>query len=114
MRRVTKILNTAKIFPPYLFIYFSGLPTTFNLKFRQILYLTFLAVVNPYNKHVQNWPELNTTGTNQLWNLQLSASVFFTCWKVEEIKLFYMLLFHSLFKVEFDIDHFVLGEHREC
>ncbi len=27
--------------------------------------------------------------------------------------LFYMLLFHSLFKVEFDIDHFVLGEHRE-
>ncbi len=26
---------------------------------------------------------------------------------------FYMLLFHSLFKVEFDVDHFVLGEHRE-
>ncbi len=26
---------------------------------------------------------------------------------------FYKLLFHSLFKVEFDIDHFVLGEHRE-
>ncbi len=26
---------------------------------------------------------------------------------------FYTLLFHSLFKVEFDIDHFVLGEHRE-
>ncbi len=26
---------------------------------------------------------------------------------------FYMLLFHSLFKVEFDIDHFVLGKHRE-
>ncbi len=26
---------------------------------------------------------------------------------------FYMLLFHSLFKVEFDINHFVLGEHRE-
>ncbi len=26
---------------------------------------------------------------------------------------FYMLLFHSLFKVEFDIDHFVLGEHWE-
>ncbi len=25
----------------------------------------------------------------------------------------YTLLFHSLFKVEFDIDHFVLGEHRE-
>ncbi len=25
----------------------------------------------------------------------------------------YKLLFHSLFKVEFDIDHFVLGEHRE-
>ncbi len=26
---------------------------------------------------------------------------------------FYTLLFHSLFKVEFDIDHFVLGEHWE-
>ncbi len=26
---------------------------------------------------------------------------------------FYSLLFHSLFKVEFGIDHFVLGEHRE-
>ncbi len=26
---------------------------------------------------------------------------------------FYMLLFHSLFKVEFDIDHFAMGEHRE-
>ncbi len=26
---------------------------------------------------------------------------------------FYKLLFHSLFKVEFDIDQFVLGEHRE-
>ncbi len=26
---------------------------------------------------------------------------------------FYTLLFHSLFKVKFDIDHFVLGEHRE-
>ncbi len=26
---------------------------------------------------------------------------------------FYTLLFHSLFKVEFNIDHFVLGEHRE-
>ncbi len=26
---------------------------------------------------------------------------------------FYKLLFHSLFKVEFDIDHYVLGEHRE-
>ncbi len=26
---------------------------------------------------------------------------------------FYKLLFHSLFKVEFHIDHFVLGEHRE-
>ncbi len=25
----------------------------------------------------------------------------------------YTLLFHSLFKVEFNIDHFVLGEHRE-
>ncbi len=25
----------------------------------------------------------------------------------------YKLLFHSLFKVEFDIDHFVLGEHQE-
>ncbi len=24
---------------------------------------------------------------------------------------FYTLLFHSLFKVEFDINHFVLGEH---
>ncbi len=29
------------------------------------------------------------------------------------IKYFYTLLFHSLFKVEFDIDHFVLGEHWE-
>ncbi len=27
--------------------------------------------------------------------------------------IFYMLLFHSLFKVKFDIDHFVLGEHLE-
>ncbi len=26
---------------------------------------------------------------------------------------FYTLLFHSLFKVEFDMDHFALGEHRE-
>ncbi len=26
---------------------------------------------------------------------------------------FYTLLFHSLFKVEFNIDHFVLREHRE-
>ncbi len=26
---------------------------------------------------------------------------------------FYTLLFHSLFEVEFDINHFVLGEHRE-
>ncbi len=26
---------------------------------------------------------------------------------------FYTLLFHSLFKVEFYIDHFVLGEHLE-
>ncbi len=26
---------------------------------------------------------------------------------------YYTLLFYSLFKVEFDIDHFVLGEHRE-
>ncbi len=26
---------------------------------------------------------------------------------------FYTLLFHSLFKVKFNIDHFVLGEHRE-
>ncbi len=26
---------------------------------------------------------------------------------------FYTLLFHSLFKAEFNIDHFVLGEHRE-
>ncbi len=25
----------------------------------------------------------------------------------------YTLLFHSLFKVEFDMDHFALGEHRE-
>ncbi len=25
----------------------------------------------------------------------------------------YKLLFHSLFKVEFDIDHFVLGEQRD-
>ncbi len=29
------------------------------------------------------------------------------------IRCFYTLLFHSLFKVKFDIDHFVLGEHRE-
>ncbi len=29
------------------------------------------------------------------------------------LDIFYMLLFHSLFKVEFGIDHFVLGEHRE-
>ncbi len=26
---------------------------------------------------------------------------------------FYMLLFHSLFKVKFNIDHFALGEHRK-
>ncbi len=26
---------------------------------------------------------------------------------------FYTLLFHSLFKVEFGIDHFVLGEYQE-
>ncbi len=26
---------------------------------------------------------------------------------------FYTILFHSLFKVEFNIDHFVLGGHRE-
>ncbi len=30
-----------------------------------------------------------------------------------DILAFYKLLFHSLFKVEFDIDHYVLGEHRE-
>ncbi len=27
--------------------------------------------------------------------------------------IFYTLLFHSLFKVKFNIDNFVLGEHRE-
>ncbi len=27
---------------------------------------------------------------------------------------FYTLLFRSLFKVEFDINHFVLGGHQEC
>ncbi len=27
---------------------------------------------------------------------------------------FYTLLFHALFKVKFNIDHFVLGEHWEC
>ncbi len=26
---------------------------------------------------------------------------------------YFTFLFHSLFKVEFDIDHFVLGGHRE-
>ncbi len=35
-------------------------------------------------------------------------------WESENrIMIFTTLLFHSLFKVEFGIDHFVLGEHRE-
>ncbi len=33
--------------------------------------------------------------------------------KYQEVNNFYTLLFHSLFKVEFDMEHFVLGEHRE-
>ncbi len=32
----------------------------------------------------------------------------------KNLQVFYTLLFHLFFKVEFDIDHFVLGEHREC
>ncbi len=40
----------------------------------------------------------------------LSVLVHFT---LDQLGFFYKLLFHSLFKVEFDIDHFVLGEHWE-
>ncbi len=32
---------------------------------------------------------------------------------LREFSHFYTLLFHSLFKVEFDMDYFALGEHRE-
>ncbi len=41
---------------------------------------------------------------NSLKNFPLAISLFFP---------FCTLLFHSLFKAEFGIDHLVLGEHRE-
>ncbi len=40
-------------------------------------------------------------------------SAFFVFSNSKMYAFFYTLLFHSLFKVEFDMDHFVLGEHRE-
>ncbi len=64
------------------------------------------------------WTDRSVQDTKRIWNrnLQTEITVSFCAFYTSTSPLkrnFYTLLFYSFFKVEFDINHFVLGEHWE-
>ncbi len=81
------------------------------LQLRTSLKLFSNTVIHPYAMVLNFSGGAYFCALNILWPLsRYSCSLFL----IFSYLPYYTLLFHSLFKVEFYIDHFVLGEHWEC